>query len=733
MSGTVAPVTPERTYALIGMHCASCVNKVRGAIAAVPGVGEVSVSLPLARATVTGVAEPQDVVAAVSRVGFDAQLQGAEPGQNELQLEAEAARRRLEEQAVARGAFVGALVVSAPLVALAWSHMLGVHLPGWTGWLQAALALAAMVAGRSILGAAARQARHLGSNMDTLVSIGALAAFGASSYELMTGGSRLHFGAVGMILTLVLLGRFLESRAKGKTGAALRALLDLAPPTARRLDDAGQAVEVPLGDVRPGDRLRVLPGESVPADGRVVVGQSELSEALLTGESMPVARGPGDPVVAGTVNGSAPLVIQVERTGGDTQLGRIVRMVASAQGSKAAVERLADRVSAVFVPVILALAAVTAGSWLALGAPTERAVLTAVAVLVVACPCALGLATPTAIVVAVGRAARLGLLVRDAAVIERLAAVDRVVFDKTGTLTAGQFSVVGLDLPAGASPEAEGPLVTLAAAVEEQSEHPLARGVVAERQRRSLPALPALGVTIAVGGGVKGTVVGRTVRVGSAAWLREEGLDPQDLAEGDGAADGTRILVARDDELVGALTLDDSPRPTASEAVARLRGAGAAVSLLTGDREAVGRRVAAALGIEDVIAEVPPEGKLAEVERLRSTGERVAMVGDGLNDAPALAAADVGVAMGRGTDVAKQTADVILLRDDPLAVPDALALARATLRIVRQNLAWAFGYNVILVPLAMAGQLPPVVAAAAMAASSVLVVTNSLRLRRIAI
>ncbi len=737
-SAGLAPGAP-RTFHLDGMHCASCVGRVEQAIAAVAGVRSVEVSLPLARATVAleplldeaqQEAAQRAVVEAVGRAGYGAAPAAeSETGGGALEAEAEAARRRLAHQETARRAFLGATLPSLPLVALAWSPLVGVTLPGWTAWAQAGLATVVLVAGRSLLVNALRQARHAAANMDTLVALGAVAAYGASVHAIVTGVGHPHFGAVGMIVALVLLGRFLEARAQRRTGEALRALLDLAPQVAHRLGDDGAVVDVPAAGLQVGDRVRVLPGESLPADGRVLAGTSDVSEALLTGESLPVPKGPGDPVVAGTTNGPAPLVVRVERTGGDTQLARIVRLVASAQGSKAAAQRLADRVSSLFVPIILTIALLTLAGWTALGAPVEAGLLAAVSVLVVACPCALGLATPTAIVVGVGRAAGLGVLIREAPVLEALADVTHVVFDKTGTLTEGRFTVREVRLPPDAPPAQEGQVVALAAALEAHSEHPLARGVVAERDRRGLPALAAEGVEVSVGGGLRGQVVGRTVRVGSLAFLVEQGLDAAALAPSE-QVDGSVVAVARDDVVLGALVLEDAPRPTAREAVARLRAAGLAPVLLSGDRAPAARAVAAALGIETVLAEVPPAGKLTEVERLRAAGARVAMVGDGLNDAPALAAADVGVAMGRGTDVAKQTAAVILLRDDPLAVAEGVALARRTLATIRQNLAWAFGYNVVLVPLAVIGHLQPVLAAAAMALSSVLVVANSLRLRR---
>jgi Cu+-exporting ATPase len=724
----------EQVFDLSGMTCASCVASVERAIARVPGVAATEVSLPLHQARVEFAGGPAAeeaapaVVAAVVAAGYGAAPRGAQGGATVLRDEAEAAARRLEDVGVRRRRALVSGALTLPLVGFLVASLAGLELPGWTRGVQAALGTAALLSGWSILAVAARQALRAGASMDTLVALGTLTAWGASLHALLVTGGHLHFTAVGMITAFVLLGRFLEARAQGSTGAALRGLLDLAPPTARRLGEGGAVEVVALEQVRVGDRLRVLPGEAVPTDGRVLVGQGEVSEALITGESAPVAKGPGDAVVGGTVNGPSPLVVRAERVGADTQLARIVRLVGRAQGTKAPVERLADRVSAVFVPVILLLALATGLGWWAWGPADgglERAIVAGVAVLVVACPCALGLATPTAVVVAVGNAARGGVLVRDAASLEALAGVTHVVFDKTGTLTTGRFALVDVAPAAGVDPDQ---LLTFAAAVEAGSEHPLAAGIVAAAAERGLPSLPAQDVRVVAGGGAEGKVVGKLVRVGSPAWLRELGLAAE-LEEGGLPPGVSRVAVARDEELLGELRLADALRPGAGAAVRALRDLGLTPVLLSGDRRQVAQAVAAGVGIEQVLAEVRPEGKLAEVKRLEGEGARVAMVGDGVNDAPALAAATVGVAMGQGTDVAKEAASLTLLRDDPAAVADAVALARRTRRIIAQNLGWAFGYNLVAVPLAALGWLHPAVAAAAMASSSVLVVANSLRLR----
>lgn len=736
-----------RWFDITGMTCGSCVAAVQGAIAAVPGVARVDVSLPRRLARVEAVAGESGrgdgaagddevtraVVAAVDAAGYGAALRRDDEG-DVLAREAEADRRRLAEVVHARRRFVAAAAVTAPLVALAMGGMaVWHHPPAWSGWTQAALGTAALVAGAPIFRGAWEKARRLRANMDTLVALGTLAAWGLSLALLLSGApAHLHFEAAGVIVALVLLGRFLEARAQGRTGEALRHLIDLRPATALRLAADGRDEEVPVAAVRPGDRLRVLPGAAAPVDGRVVEGTSWVDEALLTGESMPVPKALGDRVVGGTRNGEGPLVVEAERVGADTELARIVRLVAQAQGSKAGVERTADRVSGALVPVVLGIALAAGLAWTLAGAPTERALLASVAVLVVACPCALGLATPTAVVVAVGRAAGRGIFVRDARSLEALAEVTHALLDKTGTLTGGRPEVVAAVGPDGGPAADADALVALAAAVEAQSEHPLARGVVAERDRRGLAPVSAEEVTVDVGGGVAGRVEGARVLVGAPAWLARKGVPAASLAPLVAAARAraaTPVGVARERALQGGLLLADQVRPGAAEAVLALRAAGVTPVLVTGDAPEVAAQVARAVGIDDVRAGVRPEGKVALVETLAAGGARVAMVGDGLNDAPALARAHVGVAMGAGTAAARDAAAITLPGDDPRGLAVAVRLARATLRTIRQNLVWAFAYNVVAIPLATAGVLPPVAAAAAMAASSVIVVTNSLRLR----
>jgi len=555
--------------------------------------------------------------------------------------------------------------------------------------------------------------RHGATTMDTLISLGIVASVGWSVVALFRGGDLyLEVGAV--LTTFLLAGRYAEARAKRRAGSALRALLELGAKEVALLRD-GVEVPVPVTELRVGDVFLVRPGEKVATDGVVIEGTSAVDLSLLTGESAPVEVRAGDPVTGATVNAGGRLVVRATRVGADTQLARIGRLVAAAQSGKAPVQRLADRVSAVFVPAILATAALTAAGWLLTGHPAGRALTAAVAVLIVACPCALGLATPTALLVGTGRGAQLGILVRGPEVLEATRRADTVVLDKTGTVTTGTMAVTAVT-PAGGVDGAE--LVRYAAAVEDAAEHPVARAIAAAGPRPPLPvhdfaALPGLGA--------QATVDGRRVVVGRPELLAAQGIPVP-------AVDG--VAVAWDGVYRGSITVADTVRPTSAAAVARLRGLGLRPVLLTGDSAAVAASVAGQVGIDEVHAGVLPADKVSVVQRLRAEGRVVAMVGDGVNDAAALAAADLGIAMGTGTDVAIEASDLTLVRADLLAAADAIALSRATLRTVKGNLFWAFAYNVAAVPLAVAGLVAPELAAAAMALSSVFVVSNSLRLFR---
>ena len=652
------------------------------------------------------------------------------------------------ELADMRRRFVVSAALSLPIVVLAMLHLSN----SWSPWVQAALATPVVLWGGwpfFVRGWRSLVTRKL--NMFTLIAIGVGVAWAYSSVALIApglfppgfrdahGNVGVYFEAAAAIVTLVLLGQVLELRARSRTGAAIRALLELAPPVARRIGPDGNEDDIPLEHVRVGDRLRVRPGEKVPVDGIVLEGQSAVDESMVTGESVPVAKAPGDQVIGATVNGNGGLVMQAEKVGADTLLARIVQMVADAQRSRAPVQRLVDQVSAWFVPTVVGVAAVAALIWAAVG-PEPRlayAIVIAVSVLIIACPCALGLATPMSIMVAAGKGATAGVLFKDAAALEQLHDVDTMVVDKTGTLTEGRPRLVTAEVLRG---DANATLA-LAASLERASEHPLAAAIVAGARDRGLVLGEAKDLEAMTGKGATGTVDGRRVHVGNAALMRDTGIDPAPLAsraEALRAKGQTLMFVAVDGELTGLLGVADPIKESTRAAIQELKNEGIEIVMLTGDHEDTARAVAAELGIDEVIAGVLPDQKADRIRALTAQGRRVAMAGDGVNDAPALAAAHVGIAMGTGTDVAMQSAGVTLVKGDLRGIVRARRLSEATMRNIRQNLWFAFGYNSLGVPLAAGLLYPltgwllsPIVAAAAMSASSVSVIANALRLRRI--
>jgi Cu+-exporting ATPase len=757
-----------------GMTCASCVNRIERFLRGVEGVDEATVNLATERATI--IYEPARVDLAtlgraVTAAGYDPRLDlaleggatvampvstgpaadaGVAPMPPATIVTLDGRDRRLADT---RRRFRVAALLTLPLLLGLASMTIAPWLPGWLAdpWLQLALATPVQLyAGWPFLRGAWRAARHGAANMDTLVAIGTWAAYGYSVVAMLapdavgmamtaSGAPVLYFDTAAVIITLILLGRLLEARARSRTSDAIRQLVRLAPPVGHVLRD-GAEVELPVEHVVPGDVLVVRPGERIPVDGVVTYGSSWVDEAMLTGESLPVARTPGDEVIAGSLNGPGSFRFEARRVGRDTVLAHIVALVEEAQGSKAPIQRVADAVTARFVPAILLIAVGTFAAWLLLGpAPSLQMALTnAVAVLIVACPCALGLATPTSVMVGTGRAAEHGVLFRNGTALERLGAVRTMVLDKTGTLTVGDARVTDVRVVAGSLTERE--VIRLAAGAEAGSEHPLGAAVVRHAREDLAHDIPvATDFEATVGQGVTAVVDGRRVQIGRGDWLVGQGI-PVDALEAEAdvlAADGrTTIVVAVEGHAVAVVGVADMLRPSARDTIGHLKSMGVEPVMLTGDREATARAIAHQAGIERALADVRPDEKQAQVRRLQDAQGPVAMVGDGINDAPALAAADVGVALGSGTDVAIESASVTLMGNDLRTLVAAVDVSRATMRNIRQNLFWAFAYNVALVPLAAGVLYPftgalldPMLAAAAMALSSVTVVGNALRLR----
>ncbi|SDE42704.1 heavy metal translocating P-type ATPase [Rhodospira trueperi] len=713
---------------ITGMTCAACSARVEKVLGKRDGVREVRVNLATERARVDvteGGASLEELITAVRKAGYEA-AEHTEDGAAALDTTWGGDGRDRRDLAIG-------VIFTLPLLVEMIAMWVGLpfHLSPWL-----ALALATpvqVVAGARFYVGAWKSLRAGTGNMDVLVALGTSAAYLFSLWRVVTGAADqgLYFEGAAVVITLVLLGKGLEARAKGSAAAAIHALMRLRPDVARVEREDGSTAEVPLRQVAVGTVVLVRPGERVPVDGEILSGESQLDESLITGESLPVARSPGDAVIGGAVNGDGLLRVRARRAGGEGLLSRIIRLVEDAQASKAPVQRLVDQVAAVFVPAIVAIAAVTFGLWLALGGSGEAAFVAAVSVLVVACPCALGLATPTAIMVGTGLAARRGVLIKDAAALEGAHRVNTVVFDKTGTLTEGRPV---LDAVAVTTPDldADG-LVSLAASAQQGSEHVLARAILEAADAKQLPLSAVEEFSALPGRGLSATVKGRPLLIGSRRLIAEQG--PIDDSVETLARDlerGGRTVVwvaARSGPVLGLMALADPVKAGAAEAVAALKARGLTPALLTGDSRAVAETVAAQVGIDDVRAEVLPADKAEVVKALRAEGRIVAMVGDGINDAPALAAADVGVAMGSGTDVAMEAAGLTLMRGDPRLLVTALDLSRATYDRIRLNLGWAFLYNLAAVPAAALGYLSPAVAGAAMALSSVSVVTSSLMLR----
>ncbi|MEU1984624.1 heavy metal translocating P-type ATPase [Nocardia sp. NPDC019395] len=745
---TATAPTEQVELVIGGMTCASCANRIEKKLNRLDGVtATVNYATEKARVHYPETFTPADLVAVVEQTGYTAAVP-------QPPTEQKTAAEPADATDTLRTRLLISLVLTVPVIAMAMIPAL--QFTNWQ-WLSLTLAAPVVVWGAWPFHRAAwTNLRHATATMDTLVSLGTLAAFGWSLYALfwgtagtpgmthpfeftvarMDGTGSIYLEAAAGVTTFILAGRYFEARSKRRAGAALRALLELGAKDVsvlRRTDGSDTWTEqrIPVEQLSEGDRFVVRPGEKIATDGVIVDGSTAVDISMLTGESVPVEVGPDDTVAGATVNVGGRITVRATRVGADTQLAQMARMVEDAQSGKAQAQRLADRISGVFVPIVIALAVATLGFWLGTGGSVAAAFTAAVAVLIIACPCALGLATPTALMVGTGRGAQLGILIKGPEVLESTRQVDTVVLDKTGTVTTGKMSLLDVVAAAG---EDTGEVLRLAGSLEDSSEHPIAQAIAAGARDRAGTLLPVEGFRNNAGLGVEGIVDGHAVVVGRIGLLADYALHPDPAlraamrsAEAEGR---TAVAVGWDGAVRGVLVVADTVKPTSTEAVSRLRALGLTPIMLTGDNATAAHAIARQVGIEEVIAEVLPQDKVAVIERLQREGRTVAMVGDGVNDAAALARADLGLAIGTGTDIAIEAADLTLVRGDLTAAPDAIRLARRTLGTIKGNLFWAFAYNVAMIPLAMVGLLNPMLAGAAMAFSSVFVVSNSLRLRK---
>ncbi len=737
-------------FSVEGMSCASCVTRVEKALKSVPGVSTASVNLATLRATVHTHGAPATAAmeAAVAAAGYEAHaISQAHPPGDAMAHHSHSAEGLSRDLALAVALTLPIVVVEmGGHLVPAFHHWTMMVLGPWNGWLQFALAtLVLAFPGRRFFASGLPALLHGRPEMNALVALGAGAAWLYSSVVVFAprlipaGNDALYFEAAAVIVTLILLGRLLEARARGRTGAAITALVKLRPKTARVSRGGGIAADIPLDDVVVGDIILVRPGERIPVDGVLTEGTSFVDESMITGEPAPVAKSAGSGVVGGTINGSGSFSFRAERVGSETVLAEIVRMVEAAQGAKLPIEALVDRVTGIFVPVVIAIAVLTFLGWFLFGPEPalSLALVNAVAVLIIACPCAMGLATPVSIMVGTGRAAEFGILFRQGDALQALASADIIALDKTGTLTEGRPRLTDLVAVAGVDRHA---LLGLVASVEAQSEHPVAHAILTAAKDEGATIVAAENFDSVAGKGVRARVDGKAVIVGTAEFLRADGVDLMPLASETtrlAEAGSSPLHVALDGRAVGVLAVADALKPTSAAAVAALKRLGRRIVMVTGDGAATAETVAKAAGIDDVLSGILPGGKAEAVARLKAGGTRVAFVGDGINDAPALAAADIGIAIGTGTDVAIESADVVLMTGDLQGVVTAIGLSEATMRTIKENLFWAFVYNAALIPVA-AGLLyapfgillSPMLGAAAMALSSVFVIGNALRLKR---
>jgi Cu+-exporting ATPase len=716
------------TFGIGGMHCASCAARNERALKKLAGVRRVNVNYGTHSAHVefdeSAVSESA-LYDAVTSNGYRVLAQDrAQEHKEETQRELQAARFKAAL----------ALLLAAPVTALA---MFDIELPGMVAGINASVLIQAVLSAVVVLGLGwefhvgmVRQARNLSSNMDTLISLGTLAALFYSLWALSVGEQHLYFETGAVIAALILLGRYFEALSRGRASEAIEKLLSLGAKTAHLVNDGAER-DIPIEEAKVGDILLVKPGEKIPVDGKVISGSSSVDESMLTGESLPVSKNEGAEVFGATINVSGALRMRVTKVGEDTTLAQIVRLVADAQGNKAPIQKLADRVSAIFVPVVLGLAGLTALGWYLATGDIAHSIVPAVAVLVIACPCSLGLATPTAIMVGTGLGARRGILIKNGEALERGQKIDVVVFDKTGTLTEGKPSVTAVIARKTGVSEAD--VLRIAASVEQYSEHPLAQAVVRAAREKGLVLAEINDFENLAGRGVRGHMVGTRLLVGSPRLMLENGISTEacslKIEEHETRAE-TVIAVGQGGVVVGLIAIADTLKKDAIAAVERLYAEGIQPVMMTGDNRKTAEEIAARIGIRRVLAEVLPQDKAEEVRRLRQSGQRVAFVGDGINDAPALAEADLGIAIGTGTDIAIEAGNIVLVKGHPLKIIEALALSRLTFRTIKQNLFWAFAYNIAAIPLAALGLLNPMIAAGAMSISSVSVVGNSLRIRR---